>query len=240
MSNGSRMSVLGLYNWDNRLFDPLAVPEGFTPDDKTTLVNNIILECAELEVLYPNVDFFKFAIESWSEKEVITWNRIYSASLLEYNPIENYNRVEITDVQNRGAMTHSGKDSIEGSGTDTDKVTGYDSDVGSGSDTDTGSVVGYDSNSFVNRDKNVHQAGTTITHNKNTSVSRTKGSKDTTSYGHIVTDSTGHKTDSHISGNIGVTTSQQMLEQELSIAPKLNIMNIIIESFKNRFCLLVY
>ena len=41
-------------------------------------------------------------------------------------------------------------------------------------------------------------------------------------------------------GNIGVTTSQQMAEQEIELAPKLNITNYIIDSFKNRFCLLVY
>lgn len=41
-------------------------------------------------------------------------------------------------------------------------------------------------------------------------------------------------------GNIGVTTSQQMLTQELEIAPELNIYRYIIEDFKQRFCLMVY
>ena len=45
---------------------------------------------------------------------------------------------------------------------------------------------------------------------------------------------------SRIHGNIGVTTSQQMLESELELIPKLNVINTMIESFKNRFCLLVY
>ena len=45
---------------------------------------------------------------------------------------------------------------------------------------------------------------------------------------------------SHISGNIGVTTSQQMLEQELLVAPKLNMYNYIMESFKNRFLIEVW
>ena len=44
----------------------------------------------------------------------------------------------------------------------------------------------------------------------------------------------------HIYGNVGVTTSQQMLEQELLLAPKLNVYNYIIASFRSRFCLLVY
>ena len=60
------------------------------------------------------------------------------------------------------------------------------------------------------------------------------------SMGHKIDDESETTRTSRIHGNIGVTTSQQMLEQELEVAPKLNIMNIIIESFKNRFCLLVY
>ena len=60
---------------------------------------------------------------------------------------------------------------------------------------------------------------------------------------------TGYSTDNSIStglhngrihGNIGVTTSQQMLQSELDIAPKLNVYDFIINSFKNRFCLQVY
>ncbi len=43
-----------------------------------------------------------------------------------------------------------------------------------------------------------------------------------------------------VHGNIGVTTSQQMLQSELDIAPKLNVYDFIINSFKNRFCLQVY
>lgn len=87
-------------------------------------------------------------------------------------------------------------------------------------------------------------------------MSTTFGKKEELTHGHVETVAMGHsetlthgeqiKDDteithtSRIHGNIGVTTSQQMLESELEVAPKLNIMNIIIESFKNRFCLLVY
>ena len=41
-------------------------------------------------------------------------------------------------------------------------------------------------------------------------------------------------------GNIGVTTSQDMLTQELELAKIIEVIPIIIESFKNRFCLMVY
>ena len=44
---------------------------------------------------------------------------------------------------------------------------------------------------------------------------------------------------SRIWGNIGVTTSQQMIEEERRVS-EFNIQNYIIDSFKRRFCLLIY
>lgn len=218
------LSLVGLYNWDSTLFDSMVFPDGFAAADKQLFVNNVILECAELEVLYSDWNFLKSAIEVWSSKEVVTWQRIYDLSLMDYNPIENYNRTEKTNVQNRGALTHSGNDSVVG--------TGNDSDVYTGTDTNTHSITSFDSNTYQAKDKDDFLNGKTITHNH--------GITDTTNYGHTITDTTGSLTQSNISGNIGVTTSQQMAEQEISLAPKLNIINFMIESFKDRFCLLVY
>lgn len=45
---------------------------------------------------------------------------------------------------------------------------------------------------------------------------------------------------SNVAGNIGVTTSQQMLNQELDVAERTDIYRYISESFKQRFCLMVY
>lgn len=208
MSRQAWLSLLGLYNWDNSIFDNMVLPEDFTPDDKTTLINNLLMETAEIEVIYTDPDFMKNAIEAWSSKEVYTWTRLYEAMLAEYSPIENFDRYEDVDEQNRGAMTHSGTDSVSGSG----------------EDTITNKITSFDNNTFVDHDKAI--AG--------------KGSTDTTTYGHVVSDSTGKKIISHLHGNIGVTTNQQMLEAELETRPKINIYRIIIDSFRERFCLLVY
>lgn len=240
MSMQARLSLIGLYNWDNSLFNGMVLPEDWDNDTRQILVNNLLMECAELEVIYSNWDFMYGAIEAWSSKEVVTWNRLYNAMMIEYDPIQNYNRVEKTNTQNRGAMTHGGKDTVAGSGNDSDVSTGYDSDVGSGSDTMTNSITSFDSNTLVTHDQAKNQKGTTITHNRNSTVTHNHGITDTTTYGHTITDTTGSLVQSEISGNIGVTTSQQMLESELELVPKLNVMNYIIDSFKNRFCLLVY
>ena len=46
--------------------------------------------------------------------------------------------------------------------------------------------------------------------------------------------------DLHTYGNIGVTTSQQMLAQELDIAYRIDLINYIVDDFRNEFCLDIY
>lgn len=48
-----------------------------------------------------------------------------------------------------------------------------------------------------------------------------------------------HTFNAHLYGNIGVTTTQEMIREELSI-DEINILDYIIDSFKNRFILSVY
>ena len=55
-----RLSVLGLYQYDNSIFADMLIPSAL---DRETLINNVLLECAELEILYPDADFFKFAVK---------------------------------------------------------------------------------------------------------------------------------------------------------------------------------
>lgn len=298
------LSLIGLYNWDNTLFDTMSFPEEFGAADKTLFTNNLLMDCAELEVIYSDCAFMKFAIENWSAKELPTWQRIFNAMTAEYDPIENYNRNEDVTETHSGSITHSGKDTVQASGTDsvaasgkdtiqlsgndtitlsgkdTNQASGTDSDghtgtqtvSGSGTDTDTLSKTSFENNTYAAVQKNEMQKGSSQTTTFNDTISHTNGRKDELSYGkvdttaygkkdettygrtdttthgrkdetthgHIITDTTSVTTSGNIHGNIGVTTSQQMLEQELNIAPKLNVMNYMIESFKNRFCLMVY
>lgn len=46
--------------------------------------------------------------------------------------------------------------------------------------------------------------------------------------------------DLHTYGNIGVTTSQQMLNQELDVIPRLDLIDYIADDFKTEFCLYIY
>ena len=191
------ISILGLYNLNDTLFDDLVIPENM---DSDLLIENLVTELAELELIYSDFNFMKFMIGVWSRKELPTWNRVYKASTTLYNPIENYDRIEDwTDNLNRNSAINS---SVNSNGN-----TQHD-------------VAGFNSSTLVNASKDTNtETNTGYTSDTSTSSGYRKG---------------------RVHGNIGVTTSQKMLESELDVAPKLNVYDYIINSFKNRFCLQVY
>lgn len=95
----AKLSVLGLYNWDSKLFDGFSLPDTV---DAETLRNLIFSETAELEVLYSDPSIFNMILRSWSKSRVEDWRRVESALIAEYNPIENYDRTEThSDVYTR-------------------------------------------------------------------------------------------------------------------------------------------
>ena len=240
MSRGVRLSIVGLYNYNSDLFSDMVFPAEFTEDEKQTVVYNILSECAELECLFADPDFMQQQIELWSKINIPEWQRIYTASLLEYNPIENYNRTELETVADDRTDTHSGNDVNRSSGTDTDTISSSNTETHSGTDTNTNSVSSYDSNTYQPHNKDELLHGHSVSNIGSGSNSTAYGKTETLTHGEIITHDGDITRNNHTSGNIGVTTSQQMLEQEVNIAAKLNVMKMIVNSFKNRFCLLVY
>ena len=187
MSRGATLSLLGLYQIDPNILYPMQLPSGI---DKTILEPEILSECAELEILYPEPNTFKTILETWSKHRKPVWERMVKASELEYNPIENYDRME--DWTDTGTGNSSGE------------LKDYS--------------AGYNPNALGNPPGMVQQE-----------QSNSSGSS---------TGSSTHSGRTH--GNIGVTTSQQMLEQELTVADKLDIYKFIIQDFKKRFCIPLY
>lgn len=240
MSRGVTLSVLGLYKFNNHLFDDMQLPSGLTSDDRQTIIGNILAQCAELEILYPDWDFCKEMIGLWSKFRKPEWTRIYTASKLEYNPIENYNRTEIETVTTDMSDSHSGSDTRSDSGSDTQTVKSTNTQLNSGTDSSVNSQTAYDSGQMYPHDKSDFTHGHKILEDNSGSNATTYGRTETFSHGETISREGEVTRENHTSGNIGVTTSQQMLEQEIEISAKLNIFQIIVTSFKETFCLLVY
>ena len=240
MSNAI-LSVLGLYNVDNTIFDNMTLPVGM---DKQTVIDAIIQDCMELEILYPNPDALKVMIGIWAAREKPTFERVYRAELAEYDPIENYNRHQ-TDAKEE---THSGDDVTVTSneGTSTDSTTGQSGTTtnasGQLSDDTLHKYAAFDSGTLADQTEDVKTASSTTTQTEQNTVEQNSRGTTSDSGRHTLThgEKVGETFTSYIHGNIGVTTSQQMLESELELAPKINTINYIVNSFKMRFCILVY
>ena len=86
------LDLLGIYRIDNTVLDLLEVPEdgdGNELIDKDTLKDNLLMNTAEMEILYPDASFLKLAIGAWSKKQVPIWSELYASTQYEYNPIWN-------------------------------------------------------------------------------------------------------------------------------------------------------
>lgn len=115
----AKLSVLGLYRWNNEVFSGLVLPDGVDPE---VLTWNILEQCAELETIYSDPEYMAASLANWSSLMLPNWTKIQEALTAEYNPIWNKDGT-ITETYNYGAITTSG------SGSGTEKVAGYNSDT---------------------------------------------------------------------------------------------------------------
>lgn len=91
------ISILGLTSYDESIWDNLQLP---AQANKQDIIDEILLECSDFELLYPDWDVMKGAIGLWSRKELPIWERLYKAKEYEYNPLWNVDATikEIRDV----------------------------------------------------------------------------------------------------------------------------------------------
>ena len=162
------LSVLGLYHWDNTLFDLMTLPQGMNKD---TVIDFILSECSDMEVLYPNPEVLKNLIGVWSHTEQYTWDKLYKTLLFEYNPIDNYDRTETRNLESsaRGTSADSGTDTRTSADSGTDTVTSTDSGTDTATSTDSGSETktstdsGSDTATSTDSGTDSTQAGSTDT-----------------------------------------------------------------------------
>ena len=218
------LSILGLYRYDPTLFDNFQIPEAL---DKSLLIDNLLLECAELEVVYPDLDFLKFIIGRWSAKCLPVWNKLYETTVLKYDPIENYNRIEEWEETGTGTGSSSGTSNSDttNAGTSTLSNVAFNTDVFKDTSKQT------DSNTSNNDTATTSTMSTSFENNTTKSATQTRN----TERG----ENNNVKHTGRIHGNIGVTTSQQMIQAEREVA-LFNIYDVIISDFKSKFCIGVY
>lgn len=94
----SKLTLIGLYNYDESILENLNGPTSFTADDMEILKMNLLSEVGEFEVLYSDFDFFKAMIGFWSKKNKPVWDHLWETTQYQYNPIHNYDRSETRSI----------------------------------------------------------------------------------------------------------------------------------------------
>lgn len=219
------VSIRGIHNYtQGRIWNNFDVPDAIS---KEYLIMQIVEECAELEILYPDEFYLTRAIGWWSHGEKKIWEKLYNTTVLDYNPIWNKDGT-VTETENRD---HVSRDA--GSENETFRSEGSSSRSQNDAATQTGQVSAFDATDFQNRDKTSTSADSTehvVADNEN----RTDRSSN-----RETVDGDSRTYERRETGNIGVTTTQQMIKEEREV-DQFNIYDYIVRSFKRRFCLLVY
>ena len=280
----STMDTLSLYNYDHTLLDGLIVPEAI---DRDLVIDNILIETAEREVLYSDLDFYKKAIAVWSRKQLPVWEELYKTTQYEYNPIWNKEgtiietetrnlagsenisdgnihvdgKQTVREFNNTDSTEHSENTTSEFSQSDTGKSSGTSD--GTSKNTNDRSVYGFNSNTDApaetitdNGTTTGKTSGETSDNSTGSSSNSLSGSGSLVHTGTVTDTDSGQTTDDRTVikgstdtgtikherkeyGNIGVTTTQQMIQEQREVV-QLNMIDIIVSDFGKRFCLSVY
>lgn len=225
-----RITLAGLYHFDESLFDNMGFPDGA---DKQNFIDSLILSYGDCEPLYPDWDFMKnTAIPAWSRKWKNSIEKVYDLlEKLEYNPVENYDRQENwTDSPNITRETQL-------SGTDSNKQTAGQGSTTkqTGTDTNEQKVSAFNSTGYDPSEQGI------MTYGNQTQVTTSGANTNEFSYGRkdVNTEKGSTEHSGRIHGNIGVTTTQQMMESEMSLR-KQSFIDYCTGLFANDLLLLVY
>lgn len=166
-----------------------------------------------------------------------TYTKLYNTTQLEYNPIENYNMKEHENVQNSGidktSFHHDAYSDTENLGDFT--ITDNYGNTVRHSETD-GNTAPFDTQTYKKVNQSIvdetQQARTDSRNQTAVDNTRDYGEKNSTEsleHGHDV------ERDLTRSGNIGVTTSQQMLQSERDVS-RFNFVRIVANDIIKTIC----
>ena len=233
MSLTPRMTMIGLYNYDNALFDKLSLPEGIIKED---FINSFLLKYGECPVIYPQWEFMQFALGVWGKKWYHSIERIIYAFKTDYNPLHNFDRhEEYTDTEDidRANTAHA-----EGTA-ETDSESSENSSNTADNTTDTENTVSaYNANTYQPDNKSV----TTEDREETGTRSATGNVTESNSLHQTGTDNTDRELQhtGHLYGNIGVTESTTMLMHEKELRENYSIIDIVCDMLYREICIYVY
>ena len=216
--------LLDLLYYDDTIMDNFTVPDGI---DRRLALDTIYQRCGLTPLYHPDPAWLKFYVGRWCSKNAKTWEELYKTTIQDYNPIYNYDRTEET------TDTRSGTRELSEDTSSNTKQNGDTSVTDTSSDSSEHTVSADNSDSYEPGYKDVSSR-------QDTQASESSNRVDVTG-DRAVNETTGetysHKLRAY--GNVGVTTTQEMLEAQRKVV-RYNIYNEIADSFKDEFCLYIY
>ena len=183
--------------------------------DKPDLIDFLCLKTIGMCLAYPDAEFMRKAIGTWSRSHIHEWQRLFDTLFYKYNPLWN----------------KDGKTAENGLDTNNQSVQEYSAGTGSYNSKGTGYTHGYDGGT-VHTDDGLTWSHAEKAVDQNSSTS--SGNRTNTTTGTLNRAITRSET-----GNIGVTMSQELIAKEREIA-MFSIDEYIADAFKKQFCLMLW
>ena len=202
----------------------------YYPDDSTRqrFLDYFMLEYGQFTPIYTEPEYLLAHIQAVSASLKYTIDKLYATLSLEYDPIENYDRHENwTDTRTPDLTT-------EYNGGDTLTMTGGETEAREQHSIER-QVSADNTGSYFPSEKTIEDPDTTTQTYNNRSDTRVYNNRTDVQTG---TDENKHE--GRIHGNIGVTTSQQMIQSERDDVAYYNFIDDVARLYGEKLCILIY
>ena len=225
-------STIDLLEADEDLFSNMVLPDGIDRD----LVIDTILEKYGMQALVrPDPSYMKKHIGVWSRRKLWTWTKLYDTLNLKYNPIDNTDKYEDYTDSRTTERTTSGETASTSGGTDS--RTENETTSGTRNETADHDVSAENASDYQPDSRDVTRGSNEDSRNNTARGTTSLTSSGTNSETENYTDTFTHTLHTH--GNIGVTTTQQMIEAERE-SVRYNLVEEIASDYQAAFCLDIY
>lgn len=250
MSRKYFFSVVGAYNEDNTIFDGIRLPDKIVTKgyedlfqemptmDKDIFIHNLLCELGELSLKHTNIEFLKFEIEAWSEKNYYNWCQLYETTFYKYNPLWNYIMKRNENTEDDSTNNKQGANSTVTNDLTTNNLTEHTIRDGTDENETVNKVAGFDAVNPTVHDTSEHSDTWEDDSTKTNTGTRSKD---------ITTDFTNSESGSEnrvinlvydAKGSLGTSNLASAIAAQRRII--INVYDYIIDAFKQRFCLMIY
>lgn len=217
-------TLYGMYNYDPTLFDNITIPDGLNKD---TLIAEIMAECGENEVLYPNIPLLKHMILAFFDSHSYKYQKLYETMNYDYEPLENYN-VKRTRTYTREENGTDSRDLMRDMKNDT-----IVENSSNGTTTTTDDVSAYNSSDYVPSTKSVQEGNSNSGGTQNITENGSENESNTHNYSITETE------DSNEYGDNSARSAMYAIQEQRELV-NFNLYKIIASDFEDEITIPVY